>query len=205
MAPSPHRPRPRAPTRAAKGKRARGAARSRRERSVPARPLPGGYSVATRRGRRARDLARSEHVGMLSRLDGAPVRPPVSRYAAPAWSLFADLLPLRGDRSAFGHSMRPLNVSECRYAGSGSGGSAAAPSAAMSTGRRWNGCWITTRCPDHSFPAALSPRSESVRRRAGCGSPARPDLWGPRAGDRPGLPDVRQEEGEPKAWVRRKR
>ena len=52
---------------------------------------------------------------MLSRLDGAPVRPPVSRYAAPAWSLFADLLPLRGDRSAFGHSMRPLNVSECHF------------------------------------------------------------------------------------------
>ena len=31
--------------------------------------------------------------------------------------------------------------------------------------------------------------SEASSRRAGCGSPARPDLWGAPAGNRPGLPD----------------
>jgi len=32
-------------------------------------------------------------------------------------------------------------------------------------------------------------RSEFMMRGAGCGKPARPDLWGPWAGNRPGLPD----------------
>ena len=33
-------------------------------------------------------------------------------------------------------------------------------------------------------------RSESVPRRAGCGKSARPDPWGARSGNRPGLPDL---------------
>jgi hypothetical protein len=50
------------------------------------------------------------HVSM-----GHPCAPPVSRHSGPAPSLFADPLPLPGDRRAFGHPMRPLNVSECLH------------------------------------------------------------------------------------------
>lgn len=41
----------------------------------------------------------------------------------------------------------------------------------------------------HHRPFKAPPRSKTVIRRAGCGSPARPDLWGAWGSDPSGLPD----------------
>ena len=43
--------------------------------------------------------------------------------------------------------------------------------------------------PPRIVRTSRSTRSEPVSRRAGCGNSARPDLWEPRAGNRPGLPE----------------
>src|SRR5277367_1215268 len=101
------------PTRTAKGKRARGAARSRRERSVPVRREPGGYRAATEaRTASTRPCPKRARRHAL-RLDGARARPPVSRHAGSPCGLFADSLHFPRDRCASSHSMHPLNVSEC--------------------------------------------------------------------------------------------
>jgi hypothetical protein len=49
--------------------------------------------------------------------------------------------------------------------------------------------WIAIhfRAQGSTTPSDVSCESDSLG--AGCGKPARPDLWGARAGDRPGLPD----------------
>jgi len=53
-------------------------------------------------------------------------------------------------------------------------------------------------------PFRLPSHSEAVMRGAGCGNSASPDLWGPRAGNRPGLPDPlprrSQAKPGPVAW-----
>ena len=50
-------------------------------------------------------------------------------------------------------------------------------------------------CLSLGLPCVAKPHS----RGAGCGSPARPDLWGAWAGDRPGLPDSALLHGPPQA------
>jgi hypothetical protein len=60
--------------------------------------------------------------------------------------------------------------------------------------RRLSWLAMTRLLQRYSLPTrpSLAPRSKTVSRRAGCGSPARPDLWGPREGNDPGLPECAQ-------------
>ena len=48
---------------------------------------------------------------------------------------------------------------------------------------------VLAAATSHRAPVG-APRSESMSRRAGCVSCACPDLWGPREGNDPGLPDL---------------
>ena len=51
-------------------------------------------------------------------------------------------------------------------------------------------CWSRgILCPRRASRIPCASRSETVSRGAGCVNRARPDLWGPGAGDRPRLPD----------------
>ena len=70
------------------------------------------------------------------------------------------------------------------------------PSASGATGstvgqqeHRWCGTVSVICCGDPDRPQRLPERSKAVVRRAGCGKPARPDLWEPWADNCPGPPD----------------